>query len=74
MKWISVEERLPPDGALVLAFLRHDADSRWDKMYVVEYSQKRSDWWIVARGQPRPNLFTVTHWMPLPERPGGTNG
>lgn len=56
-RWIPVEERLPPDGVLVLAYGKR-----------AEYGFRRDGQWIdtlyggvLANGP--------THWMPLPEPP-----
>ena len=57
-KWISVSDRMPEDGKVVLAWNRNRAvfgyarDGQWiDTLYG----------WVVPNGP--------THWMPLPEPP-----
>ena len=55
--WISVKDRLPEDGNLVLIL------NVW-KMYELGYYHKPHGW--IAQGVSR---VVVTHWMPLPEAP-----
>ena len=58
-EWISVEERLPPDGKAVLVVLRNnDMKVQWVEIGIRWHGQ----WNDVER-------FIVTHWMPLPEPP-----
>jgi len=57
--WISVEERLPEDGGLVLVHggCAYCKNGEW--MSVMDEGYRR----------PQTILWTVTHWMPLPEPP-----
>lgn len=61
VKWISVKERLPKGGAIVLC----------NTDYFVEVLQwdERADMWVDQYRSYRKNY--VTHWMPLPEPPKG---
>lgn len=59
-KWISVKDRLPPEGKFVIAFSPHGVFPA----YYESYSNKDFAWWI--DGNP---VCNVTHWMPLPPPP-----
>ena len=58
MEWISADERLPPDGTVVLA---------WNGKRVVFGYDRDGDWidtlygWVIPSGP--------SHWMPLPAPP-----
>ncbi len=63
MNWISVKERLPEDGELVLVY-----NARDDFLAVLEHDSSEyespwhgGDYWL--------DEDDVTHWMPLPELP-----
>jgi hypothetical protein len=58
MEWISVDERLPPDGTVVLA---------WSGKRVVFGYARDGDWIDTLYGWVIPN--GPSHWMPLPEPP-----
>lgn len=61
-RWISVEERLPEDGKIVLAFGKRHATSGQFRG-----TGRKPNLWIW-----RGNMYKdVTHWMPLPEPPKG---
>ena len=69
--WISVEERLPQNNQLVLAYTPCDG-----YMFVGYYLEGRtsryawSEWYIVtAMRSTRKMKKKVTHWMPLPQPP-----
>ena len=60
-EWISVDERLPPKYEKVLVFDRGVIDTSWIGSQGVWYDH---------------SMYSVTHWMPLPEAPkmkGETN-
>ena len=55
-EWISVDERLPPKYEKVLVFDRDVIDTSWINSQGVWYDH---------------SMYSVTHWMPLPEAPKG---
>lgn len=69
MKWISIEERLPPLDAEVL-IAKYDGRPKVE-MYFVRTAYRLNDQWfepthgeeITMKGQ------VITHWMPLPDAP-----
>lgn len=63
-RWIPVRERMPEDGAAVLAYGHRRGDAR---LRVVE--RWGSDWVCIASGAVVADY--VTHWMPLPKGPEG---
>lgn len=63
-KWISAKERMPEEHGIYLAHIVHryckiDSYSR----VAVEYFSRDGEW------DSLPDLYEVTHWMPLPEPP-----
>lgn len=63
-EWISVDERLPMCGELVLVSSMDKITKKHGWFYLTSYDKERK-WWNGA-------LFgRVTHWMPLPEPPKG---
>ena len=65
MEWISIKDRLPDDQSWVLVY----ADGA---MNCMGFSKgKWQDWTI----QSASNIVidSITHWMPLPERPVNEN-
>ena len=73
-KWISVKDRLPDNKEhdWVLAQVVED-NGYMHIPKVMEYRQLRNDWFEETYGwlSEHNGLFSVTHWMPLPERPKG---
>ena len=64
-RWISVEERLPPEGQPVIVFATHT--DRWSGHWhaVMEDCWFGGGWDVNCDT----DIHKVTHWMPLPEPP-----
>ena len=71
--WISVKDRLPPEGKAVIGYTPVDGC-----MFVGFYKTYRYSWqdtsvsyWYIltARGSTKTITKRVSHWMPLPEPP-----
>jgi hypothetical protein len=62
--WISVDERLPMRGELVLVSSMDKITKKHGWFYLASYDKERK-WWNGA------SFGRVTHWMPLPEPPKG---
>ena len=73
-EWISVKERLPDNKEhdWVLAQVVED-NGFMHIPRVMEYRQAKNDWFEETYGwlSEHNGLFTVTHWMPLPNPPKG---
>ena len=73
-EWISVKDRLPDNKEhdWVLAQVVED-NGYMHIPKVMEYRQSKKDWFEETYGwlSEHNGLFTVTHWMPLPEPPKG---
>lgn len=73
-EWISVEDRLPDNKEhdWVLAQVVED-NGYMHIPKVMEYRQSKNDWFEDSYGwlSNHNGLFTVTHWMPLPQPPKG---
>ena len=73
-EWVSVDERLPDNKEhdWVLAQVVED-NGYMHIPKVMEYRQSKKDWFEETYGwlSEHNGLFTVTHWMPLPEPPKG---
>ena len=71
-EWISVEDRLPDNKEhdWVLAQVVED-NGFMHIPRVMEYRQAKNDWFEETYGwlSEHDGVFTVTHWMPLPEPP-----
>lgn len=69
-EWISVKDRLPEDGELVLVI----ADGEYENTKLVgayqlaDYSEGEG---FILSEFPFAENITVSHWMPLPEPPKG---
>jgi hypothetical protein len=72
MTWISIKDKMPPEGEYVLLFGFFGADiqypeySDYDDRIIVGCWEE--GWWYIPRlhcDVPR----KITHWMPLPEGP-----
>ena len=63
-EWISVDERLPEHGDVVLCFMKFGGQRilQWDNV---------SSWWFGYGHGDDWRKADVTNWMPLPERPKG---
>ena len=59
-RWISVEERLPEKGMVVLVMWHGE-------MAFARYTPHRLGWYNLDTRYDSPNA--VSHWMPLPEPP-----
>lgn len=62
-EWISVEERLPPNEEEVLAF----CDGAAGSFLIIGMYDEIMDAWTETWSHDY--LYSVTHWMPLPEPP-----
>ena len=73
-EWISVKDRLPDNKEhdWVLAQVVED-NGYMHIPRVMEYRQAKDDWFEETYGwlSEHNGVFTVTHWMPLPEQPKG---
>ena len=73
-EWISVDDRLPDNKEhdWVLAQVVED-NGYMHIPRVMEYRQAKDDWFEETYGwlSEHNGLFSVTHWMPLPELPKG---
>ena len=73
-EWISVKDRLPDNKEhdWVLAQVVED-NGYMHIPRVMEYRQAKDDWFEETYGwlSKHNGVFTVTHWMPLPEPPKG---
>ena len=73
-EWISVKDRLPDNKEhdWVLAQVVED-NGYMHIPTVMEYRQLRNDWFEETYGwlSEHNGLFSVTHWMPLPQPPKG---
>ncbi len=63
-KWISVKDHLPLEGELVLI---HRIGERLTVDYRIEIEGLPTIWACLLEDE----IYKVTHWMPLPERPNG---
>ena len=73
-EWISVKDRLPDNKEhdWVLAQVVED-NGYMHIPKVMEYRQAKNDWFEETYGwlSEHNGVFTVTHWMPLPNPPKG---
>ena len=73
-EWISVKDRLPDNKEhdWVLAQVVED-NGYMHIPKVMEYRQSKNDWFEETYGwlSEHNGLFSVTHWMPLPNPPKG---
>jgi len=61
MEWVSVEDRMPEEGTWVLVCEK-------DGCMFIDVRDD-GEWRIGVQA-----LAVITHWMPLPEPPGGKDG
>lgn len=65
MEWISVNEKMPPDGRVVIAAHQPNRGVFPAKCSISE--KPMLTYWKDLEGQYR----SVTHWMPMPDPPSG---
>jgi hypothetical protein len=65
--WISVEDRLPQEGDLVLTFHSSGQWSEYKLDYMVELVQGKM--WAKTKEE---EWHRISHWMPLPRSPGSS--
>lgn len=65
-KWISVKDRLPKEGETVLVFGYWHEKFQPLMCYLIPH--RKGEWFTNVAGQ---QVYTVTHWMPLPQPPKG---
>ena len=73
-KWISVKDRLPDNKEYDWVLAQVVENNGFMHIpTVMEYRQSKNDWFEETYGwlSEHNGLFTVTHWMPLPEPPKG---
>lgn len=73
-EWISVKDRLPDNKEYDWVLAQVVEDNGFMHIpKVMEYRQSRNDWFEETYGwlSEHNGLFSVTHWMPLPNPPKG---
>ena len=73
-EWISVKDRLPDNKEHDWVLTQVVEDNGYMHIpRVMEYRQLRNDWFEETYGwlSEHNGLFSVTHWMPLPNPPKG---
>ena len=73
-EWISVKDRLPDNKEYDWVLAQVVEDNGYMHIpRVMEYRQLKNDWFEETYGwlSEHNGVFTVTHWMPLPEPPKG---
>ena len=73
-EWISVKDRLPNNKEHDWVLTQVVEDNGYMHIpRVMEYRQLRNDWFEETYGwlSEHNGLFSVTHWMPLPNPPKG---
>lgn len=71
--WISVTERLPEDEKMVIGFTPCDGFMFVGYHVTSFYRDRDFSYWNIVTAMRSTKKMTkkVTHWMPLPEPPGG---
>lgn len=65
-KWISVKDRLPEHGQKVLLYNKNEFNGKLE----IRFGSKHighNEWY--SSDAYEDEIFTITHWMPLPEPP-----
>lgn len=73
-EWISVKDRLPDNKEHDWVLTQVVEDNGYMHIpRVMEYRQAKNDWFEETYGwlSEHDGVFTVTHWMPLPNPPKG---
>lgn len=64
-RWISIKDRLPEEGELVLTNRGASSDLRMEVDYLVYFEDGHKTWSCTREKEQS----LVTHWMPLPHPP-----
>jgi len=73
MKWISVKDRMPINNEDILLFVKEDNIA--SKVYVGRLKEYKENKVFTVYGwddscfSHSPAFESITHWMPLPEKP-----
>ena len=70
-EWISVKDRLPEDGSIVLCY--HQSGYGGGIMFTAQFTDWRGreyDWAVTYGG----HFSNITHWQPLPSPPEVNDG
>ena len=73
-EWVSVKDRLPDNKEYDWVLAQVVEDNGYMHIpRVMEYRQAKDDWFEETYGwlSEHNGLFSVTHWMPLPQPPKG---
>ena len=73
-EWIRAKDRLPDNKEYDWVLAQVVEDNGFMHIpRVMEYRQAKNDWFEETYGwlSKHNGLFSVTHWMPLPEQPKG---
>ena len=73
-EWISVKDRLPDNKEYDWVLAQVVEDNGFMHIpTVMEYRQSKNDWFEETYGwiSDHNGVFTVTHWMPMPQPPKG---
>lgn len=73
-EWISVDDKLPDNKEYDWVLAQVVEDNGFMHIpTVMEYRQSKNDWFEETYGwlSEHNGVFTVTHWMPLPQPPKG---
>lgn len=70
-EWISVEDRLPKNNNEVLV-CAYNSKRKFSTVFIDEYDEyDEYGRWAELRRHYNENIWSITHWMPLPEPPKG---
>ena len=68
-EWIKISDRKPPNGVYVL-IANFDGRPKVE-MHFISIAERLNDQWFDDKNGDvlNPKYGTVTHWMPLPDKP-----
>lgn len=72
MEWINVKDRLPPNDCYVLVALHHCHKKSGMETYFIHIALRMNQEWFDDHNGENVEYKdrTITHWMPLPDKPG----